>query len=257
MNQVRVLLLWACVAVLALIPDLAHAQGGPAAPTDRGYLNVDGGAQSQSQTFTVAGQPFMIYDETTTFSSEARIKSGALFNLEGGVRVWRDLFVGVAYAYRPKTTTSSTVTASVPHPLFYDMPRQASATASGLENTQYGVHISVGWRFNVAPHFDVRVFGGPSVFGVTQDVVSSFDVQETGPPFSTVSLANVTTTRESKTGPGFHVGLDSSYMFSRTFGIGLLIRYGRGTVKLPMPAGGSVSVHAGGFDGGLGARIRF
>ncbi len=256
MNQARALFLWSCVALLTLTPGPARAQGSPAAAVDHSYVNVDGGVQSQSQTFTIPGQ-FAIYDETATFSATAKTKSGGLFNVEGGARVWRNLFIGVAYAYRLKTTSSSTVSASVPHPLFYDMPREASATASGVENTGYGVHISVGWRFDVARHMDVRIFGGPSVFGVTQDLVNSFDVQETGPPFSTVSLTNVTTTRETKTAAGFHVGLDGAYMITRSAGIGLLLRYGHGRVKLPTPAGGTVAIDAGGFDAGLGARIRF
>ncbi len=220
MIKVRAVIL-SSAALLAL-PALAHAQAA-APPTDHSYINVDVGAQVKSQTFSTTGD-FPIYDETATFTSQVKTKSGVLMNIEGGMRVWHNLFVGVAYSQRFKTTHDSAVTASVPHPLFYDSPREAASTVPGLQNTEADFHISLSWRVAVADHLDVRLFGGPSFFNVKQDFVTAVAIQEDGAPYSTVSITGGTTTRASKTAPGFNLGLDATYMFSRRVGAGILVR---------------------------------
>lgn len=255
MSKVRVVIL-SSVALLALMPSPARAQAASAPATDHSYINVDAGAQVRSQTFSTTGD-FPLYDETASFTSEVKTKSGGLMNIEGGARVWRNLFIGAAYTQRFKTTHDSAVTASVPHPLFYNTPRQAATTVAGLQNTESDFHISLGWRVVMADRVDVRLFGGPSFFAVKQGFVTAISIQEGGAPYSSVSISGGTTNRASKTAVGFHVGLDAAYMFSKRFGLGVLVRYSHGKADLVTRSGQTVSVDAGGFETGLGARIRF
>jgi len=255
MNRVRTFLLLSAAA-LAMAPEPARAQAAAPSPTDKVYVNVDFGMQIQSQTFSTAGS-LSLYDETATYSTTLKAQNAGFVDISGGARLWRDLFVGAAYTQRLKTTGDAALDASLPHPLFFDSPRNVTSTASGLQNREMAVHISVGWRVPITPRFDLRVFGGPSFFTVKQDVVQSLSVAETGAPFTTATIDRATAAQVDASAAGFHIGADASVMFTQNVGIGVLIRYAAATVDLKMADGQTAPIDAGGFAAGAGARIRF
>ncbi|HJZ78639.1 MAG TPA: hypothetical protein VKE51_43225, partial [Vicinamibacterales bacterium] len=59
--------------------------------------------------------------------------------------------------------------------------------------------------------------------------------------------------RESGTAKGVNIGADLSYSFTKLVGAGGFIRYNGGSVDLPSLS----DVKAGGFQLGIGARLRF
>jgi hypothetical protein len=255
MNQVRVFIL-SCAIALALTPGLAFAQPPSSFSESRWYANFDVGAQIKSQTFTAPGS-FPIYGEDATVSSTFKSKTGTMINLEAGTHVSRSFFLGAAYTYRFATTGSASVDVSVPHPLFTNTFRSASGTVTGLKQSEYGVHISAGWRLAATSRIDVRFFGGPSFFHLSQDLVDTVTIEETGPPYTTVSVTGGTVTRISKGGAGFHVGLDGAYRLTDRYGVGMLIRYSHGSVDVATGDNPKVSVDVGGFEIGGGVRVRF
>jgi hypothetical protein len=150
------------------------------------------------------------------------------------------------------------VTASIPHPVFANEPRTAATNVSPLENYERGIHFIAGWEFDATDKIHVLVFGGPSLFGVRQDVVSDIAVQEGGAPFNTVTISGATLTRLSEFGAlGYNLGVNGSYMFTRRIGAGILVRFSGGTVDLTGPGGIALAVDAGGLDVGIGLRVRF
>jgi hypothetical protein len=56
---------------------------------------------------------------------------------------------------------------------------------------------------------------------------------------------------------GINVGADVTYMVTKTFGAGVLLRYAGGSADLATPSGASLSLDAGGFQFGAGVRVRF
>ncbi len=57
---------------------------------------------------------------------------------------------------------------------------------------------------------------------------------------------------------GINVGADVTYMVTKRFGAGLLLRYAKSTAKLEPPDTDTpVKVRAGGFQVGAGLRVRF
>ena len=254
------------LAALTLAAQPAQAQPAPAPSAQpqaappvpyRFYLSVDAGAEVKSQTLSVPGS-FPLYGETATFTSTVAINNAPMVNLEGGGRLWRNLFGSAAFTWRLKSSSGSDVTASIPHPLYGGEPRTATTNVSPLEHYQSAIHISLAWEMKVAEKATVRFFGGPSFFGVKQDVVSAITVQEAGAPYTSVTISGATLTRLSDFGAvGYNVGLDGTYMFSRRVGAGVLVRLAGGTVDLTGPGDMKFSVDAGGFDVGLGIRVRF
>lgn len=229
----------------------------PAAAQDpRIFASINVGYQAQNQDLRQTAE-FPLFDEIGNWQAEHAIEGGAFFEVGAGVRVTRNVSVGVSYSARPAHTRDVPVTASVPDPRFFDAFRSASATATGLEHREQAVHLQALWHVPVTVDFDVTLFGGPTFFTVKDTLIESVTPQETG-DFSTVNLL-LDTSSQSNSTIGFHAGVDTSYMFLRNAGVGAMLRYSRGSVDLLNPAasGGEMTIDAGGLEIGAGLRFRF
>ena len=221
---------------------------------DRGFVNVNGGYQTQSHDFD-ATTKFSLYGETATLKAGHEVGSGALLDVSGGVRVWRNVGIGVGYS-RFQNSDDVTVTATLPHPIFFDRPRSATAAASDLEHTESAVHIFGLWMLPVSQKMDVAFFLGPTIFSVKQDLVTSVQIaQPESAPF-TGTITGVGKTEVKETGVGVNVGVDWMYMVTPKLGGGVFLRYAGGSVKLETQ-GLSVDMKVGGFQLGAGLRVRF
>lgn len=221
--------------------------------TDRVFANLNGGYQTGSHNFDSA-KSFPLYGETATFKVGYEIGNGALLDLSGGARVWRNFGAGIGFS-RFQKSENITVEASLPHPVFFDRPRNVSALASDLEHTESVVHLFGLWMLPVGAKMDVSFFGGPSIFRVRQDLVT--DVQIPRPetaPFTGAVAPIVETARETTV--GVNVGADFSYMVTPSVGGGVVVRYSATSADLPASALG-VNTDVGGFQLGAGLRVRF
>lgn len=238
----KTLVLMTCLALAGASNVSAQMQPPPAT---RGFVNVNVGAQPQRRSFGTSGT-FPIHDETGTFRSDQIVTNGPFVDFSGGVKAWQNLSFGVGYSTYSSHGNSS-VTASIPHPLFFNQPRTSTQDVPSLQRTEHGVHVMAVWLMPVTNKIDVALSVGPSFIQVKQRLVSSVTVAAGTQTFT----PNVST--ESGTVKGANIGVDGTYMFSPRFGAGMLIRYAGGKVDLPSVKG----VRAGGFQGGIGARIRF
>jgi hypothetical protein len=94
---------------------------------------------------------------------------------------------------------------------------------------------------------ELAVFVGPSFTKVTQDVINTVTV----PPGTQGAVASLGS--ESGTAKGVNVGADLTYKLTNLVGVGGFIRYNGGSVDLTTLS----DVKAGGFQLGIGARLRF
>ena len=118
------------------------------------------------------------------------------------------------------------------------------------------MHVQAIWVVPVSEGLQVAVFGGPTFFNITQDLVT--DVLFTQAyPFDTAAYTGATTGRQSESTVGFNVGADVAYYFSGRIGVGWLARFSRATADLPSHDGGTVAFDTGGFQTGGGLRLRF
>ena len=174
--------------------------------------------------------------------------------MSGGVRLGRTVGIGVGVS-RAALDVETTVSAQVPHLFFFDRDRSISGTAP-LTRAETAVHVQVIAVLPVSDAFAVSVFGGPTFFNVTQDLVSDVEFTHRYPyDTATFSAATTVSTQESKV--GFNVGADVAYYFSSSVGVGWLTRYSGATIDLPSANGGTVSITAGGLHTVGGLRLRF
>jgi hypothetical protein len=213
---------------------------------DRGFANVNFLLQPASRDADLNGA-FPLYDETGTFEGARQIGGGAVFDVAGGARVWRNLAIALGFS-RFGNSNNVSITARVPDPFVFDAPLEQALSAGELDHSETAVHISAVWFWPYSDKIDVALFAGPSFVSVNHQTVTAVNVIE-----NTSTADGVTTADASETAIGIHIGADVSYMFTPRYGAGVLLRYVGGSVDVP----GVDSLGVGGFQLGAGVRVRF
>jgi hypothetical protein len=216
---------------------------------DRGYVNVSGFFQP-SATFSNTVRPVDFAEASIIDTS---YKTGAVpgFDAGGGVRLWRNLAVGVDLSWFSKNITGA-VSAQVPHPFFFNRLRAASGDASGLARDETAVHLQALWMVSIGPRWQMALAGGPSWFSVEQDLVGDVNVTQTY-PYDTAAFAAATTVHRSRSKLGFNAGVDLTYRLRRHVGLGAGVTFSHATV----PLDDTLTVDAGGPHVAGGLRFRF
>ena len=240
-----------CVAYLAVVAGVlaaapASAQGG------RISASINFGAQASSGDFTYRQTP-EIYGELAPIDVAQNYENGALFDIGGGFLLFGNVGVGVSYSHTAGDGVAA-IAAQIPDPLITSPPasmRGASASADGLDHSEDAVHLQVFYRFAASPKLDVTVGIGPTFFSVKQALVDTVGVVEPTPTI-TPSVVEI-----SESPVGFNVGADVTYLFTKTLGAGVLLRYAGGSEDFATPNGSPVSIDVGGFQFAAGLRVRF
>lgn len=215
--------------------------------TDKGFLNVNVGAQAPKQTLTAETTP-EIYAEPALFRSTSDVGGGAFFDFAAGYKIWKNLAVGFGYTH-VSSSDDLNVDASIPDPVDYDRPRAVTATISDAKHSQNSLHLMGTWMMPVTDKVDVGFQFGPTIFFVSQDLPQNVQVSEPGPSISSTGLDSV-----SKTTVGLHFGVDATYLLTPRIGVGGLFRYTWGSADIGSAA---ESVTVGGLQIGGGLRVRF
>lgn len=251
-----------CVTALAVAGVLASATGAAAqADESRFFLSVSGAFEPGTQTFADDGT-FRLYEETGRLSVGGESSSGAVLDFGVGARVTGNFLVAASF-HRTSSIADATVSGQAPHPIFFDRPRNFSATVSDMKRTEQGLHLSVGYRIPLGEKLDLQVFAGPSQFRFSQEVVTVPD-PPASPVTETANLSTVTpnliTAKRKKNAWGGHVGGDLSYAVyqsdTTSFRLGAYVRYAEASSEFQVVSN-SVSTKIGGIQFGGGLRVRF
>lgn len=227
----------------------ATARAQPADWRDRGYVNVSGWFQPTA-SFSGTVRPIDFAEQSVVDTS---YKTGSVpgFEAGGGVRVWRNLAVGVGVSRFSKQTEGA-VSAQIPHPFFFNRARAVSGDASSLTRDETAVHLQALWMIPTRRRWQLAIAGGPSWFSVGQDLVSDVTVTQTY-PYDTATFARATAVHRMRSQIGFNAGADLSYLLRAHVGLGVGITYSHASV----PLDDTVTVDAGGAHVGGGLRFRF
>jgi len=145
-------------------------------------------------------------------------------------------------------------TGSLPHPLYFDQPREFTAELTGLswKETSFHLDLVVGGR---SGPLDLSLFAGGSLVKVEADVAGSLEKTEAY-PYDEVD-ATLRTTSVSDSPFGFNAGAGLDYRFSDRVALGAQFFYSRAKAKLPMADGSTLEVDAGGPHVTAGLRFMF
>ena len=252
MHKTTRIVAW-CAVLLFAGASVAQAQMLPW--EDKGYVTFSFGLQAGSQTFTETSTP-VIYGENASITVPHAVDGGGLIDFSGGMRVWKNLAIGLGYS-RVSSTESPTLAARIPNPLIFNSPRSASASTGDLEHKETAIHLQLVWMLPITNEFEVAAIFGPVFYNITQDFVGNVGIAEGAPPFGTVTITSVERLTQSKRTTGFAAGVDATYLLTPRYGAGAFMRFSGASADMETAGGGTVTVSAGNFEIGVGARVRF
>lgn len=252
----RLTILFVCLAVLTLGRAEAQISEWVSEWDGLGFISISGGGQFSDRELTVT-QSAPKFEEVAQFETNHTSGSGGLLDVAGGVRIMRNLGVGVGLSFL-RNQSNANGTGTVPNPLFFDRPRDVTFAQTGLEHREIGIHFSAVYVIPVSDRFMVSAFGGPTLFRLRQDLVSNVELgpETHAPLFDIVNVESVSTTSVSETGFGGHIGFDGTFLLNDQLGVGGFFRYAGGSVDLPT-GDTLVSVSVGGLQIGGGLRLFF
>ena len=222
----------------------------------KAFVNVNGGGQMHESRDLNKSGSFSVYSQTATWATTGLTTiEGGIFDISAGYKVWGDLGFAVGYANFNSTSTAKGA-ASIPSPIFFNRPASVVVDEVSTTRKDRNVYLVAMWFFPVTEKIDVAVAIGPSFTRVQQDLLTTGSAEFTQ-SLTTAALSGKNAVpvvhTESGTAKGVNVGVDGTYLFTKWIGAGAFIRYNGGSVDLP-----SVSdLKAGGFQMGIGARLRF
>ncbi|HSF18087.1 MAG TPA: hypothetical protein VLK65_21300 [Vicinamibacteria bacterium] len=203
---------------------------------------------SQSRTFD-------LYLEEGTLDSEYSGGTGPTFEVGGTYLLTESVGVGGSFELFDRKNEGS-FEAALPHPFFFDQPRELSGELSDLSYRETAVHIFARFSKAAAPWLVFEGFGGPTVFFTRTDVLAEVIYAEEY-PFDEVSFEETETETLEDNPFGFNVGGGVLFVLSPEFGFAVQARFSRARVSLASDEGESVEFDAGGFRAGVGFRVLF
>jgi hypothetical protein len=241
----------AIVASLVAAPAMAQT-GSPRA--SRLAIGVSGGVQQAAEDvsdhFT-----FPKNAETETVDVKYPMKPLGFIDLAASYRVWKGLGIGVAVSVTSGKGDVE-VTASVPHPFFFNQPRTVSGTDHDISHSETGVHLQLQYLVPATGRLHFMLEGGPSWINLDREVVTDLTLTESY-PYDTASFGGAVTKSTKGSAAGFNAGVDVTWMFAESVGVGGLVRYTRADVDLSAVQGRTLTIKAGGLQGGAGIRVVF
>jgi hypothetical protein len=213
------------------------------------FININVGAQPASQTldstFTVPK-----YGQTAAAATSLVIGGEPIFDIAAGYRIRQQIGVAVGFS---SMSSSGTIagTASVPSPIFFNQFKTVDIGGQAFNRTDRDVYVIFMWYVPVTNRIEIALFAGPTFAHVTQDLVTNVVVPD--------GTQNAVAAVESRSGTaaGANVGFDASYLFTKYYGAGIFVRYNGGSTDLATTGDSTISVKGGGFQMGIGARLRF
>jgi hypothetical protein len=239
----------AVVVVFLLIAAGAEAQSP--GWTDRSYLSVGADVRVAGGNIADVEHP-IDFAEAAVVNTTYQLKPAPGLDVGGGVRVWRNLGIGVGVSYVTKAANGS-VDAQVPHPLAFGKPRAVSGVST-LARNETVVNVQMLWMIPapIGRRWQLAIEGGPSWVSVNQDVVEDVTITQTY-PYDTAAYTGVVARRSSQSGIGFNAGIDGTYLYTRHVGVGASAVF----TRAHLPLGGSADSPAGGLHLDAGLRLRF
>jgi hypothetical protein len=157
------------------------AQRPVSQPEKTAFLNIGAGYQLGSTDLTRHLGAFEdTYAEEGSIDTNYGKSSGFLFDVVGGARVAGHISVGFGISYA-KHDEAATVDAHVPHPFVFQTLRDATFTTASLSAQDLVLHIPILWTSSFRSATRITIFGGPSIFHVTQDFVTNVALNEVYP----------------------------------------------------------------------------
>lgn len=240
-------------------PSIASAQ---VQVPSRGWFDVNvlginphqGPQQSTTIGVSASGLPATIDAGIPELNDALGAGAEAGFNLASGFGI------GVRYEEARWEYSSSIVVVASDPAFLFGTATASDVTGDDLERRERTIDVSVQWTAPVNERITIRMFAGPSVHHVDQDMVSSVAFAPTfnGSGISGVAITGHEQQQVQASTVGFHVGGDFSVFLTRHIGVGVGVRRHHATADITDPLSGQpAELSLSRFTISAGLRVRF
>ena len=208
-----------CTCVMSL-PSPAFAQGDAA----RAWIDLDDAFLAPTQDARSYSLSTPLFGEVATASisypepAKARVPA-----FGGGVRLYRRFGIGLRVAAEAKQALNSSISVTVPNPVFFNRPRTAQITVP-LDRTERTLDLSVEYLVPLPERIGVRAFAGRSRVRITQALIREVRYAESNGG-NGVSIENVSQQTADGFAWGALFGIDAAFFPLRNVGVGVQIAH--------------------------------
>ncbi len=195
-----------------------------------------------------------VYQENADYSVGYEAKKGNSFNFGIGYRFSSALGVdiGLDMASRDLGAINS---ASIPHPLYFNSPREADNT-KGYRLKENVAFLNLVYCVPFGK-LELDLFAGPAYFMTSTELTNSITFTESAYPYTTVSITSQSE-KQKKNLVGFNAGTSLNFYFSKNVAISIGARYLSAKSTYAVSSGiPSVSFGHGGLKIGGGLKLVF
>lgn len=209
------------------------AAGSASAPARRSatplFLHVDAGYRIGGDDLIRNTSAFSdLYAEPGSIAANYGNGSGPQIDLMGGLFFTSRVAIAGGVSFY-NGTKDGRIDAEIPHPFYFGQPRSASFESNDLTAREIGIHISLLVSAWETPKQRLSIFGGPSFFNLSLKVPDTLSIDESY-PYDEAAITGVTTSSESLSVAGFHVGGDFTRFLGANLGVGVAVRYSHGAI---------------------------
>ena len=247
------------LAAIAVVSGVMFGAQGASAQTDetRFMLSLNGAFEPGDEAFTDDG-PFTLYDEAGRLTVSGRSSTGAILDMGVAARVAGRFTLGVS-GHRGASSGDATVAGQAPHPLFFNRPRRFSVVVPETKRIEQALHFSGGMLIGLGEKLDVHIYGGPTQFRFSQQVVGDVLIREANAANTAVDVTPTIVARKRNVWGG-HVAADFSYPLFQigngVFRLGAFVRYAQASSEFQVVTN-TVTTKIGAMQYGGGVRVRF
>jgi hypothetical protein len=212
-------------------------------------LGYNAGFSTQSESVSWSKE---IYYEDALFGINYGTKKGNSFNAGLGYKFSHSIGVelGVDIASR---NLNANYDASIPHPLYFDSPREIQNTAS-YKITENAAFLNLVMTVPFS-RFGLDIFAGPAYFFASAELIGAIQYSQSY-PYSSVTIS-AKSQKFNKNVFGFNAGANLIFNFSQSMGIFLNGQYFTASADLKPAEVPGFKLSMGGLKAGGGIKISF
>lgn len=157
-----------------------------------------------------------------------------LLDVGGGVMVNDRIGFGAQFS-QTSYRDGAKLHVMLPHPHFLTAVATATGQTESLDRTENALHVFMTWTVMRTPRTEWRFYGGPSLIGYSENMVSEiFYSQEATPasPENVVTITGYATEKVSASTLAFNIGSDFAYDITRQIALTGGVRFSNGTVTI-------------------------
>jgi hypothetical protein len=195
-----------------------------------------------------------IYQEEASFVAAYEAKKGNTIDAALGYRLSPVLGIEIGASIASRDV-SVAITASVPHPLLFDAPRQVTGS-QGYKLKETDLYLNLLYTLRMKS-IGIDLFAGPCYVMAETTLVAEYQVTDSAYPYTEVNVTYGT--REvKKNAIGFNAGIAAGYYFGNSVGLVLSARFISAKAKFDTATDvPGVSYKVGGLQAGVGLKIKF